>query len=278
MKYVLLRDDDTNALTPPACLERLYRPFLDRNLPVNLAAIPCVNTSATLPGGRLEGFLMARRPGLPERLPLAAGRELLDYLAANPGYGLLHHGYAHDYLEFDSPRRAELAQRLEDGAAGFDRAGLPRPATFVGPYDQISRTAYRELARRFRIVSTGWFELRRLPFSWWPRYAARKLARRRHWTAGGLWLLSHPGCLLSYQRPVEGMLERIQAAIAASPLTVLVTHWWEYFAGGQPNEPFIAVLHQLAEWLASAPDLRVISFAGLAAHPPALPQTPFGAF
>ena len=29
MRYVVLRDDDTNFLTPPECLERLYRPFLD---------------------------------------------------------------------------------------------------------------------------------------------------------------------------------------------------------------------------------------------------------
>ena len=34
MRYVILRDDDTNALTPVEWLERLYRPFLDRDLPV----------------------------------------------------------------------------------------------------------------------------------------------------------------------------------------------------------------------------------------------------
>ena len=27
MRYVIIRDDDTNALTPVECLERLYRPF-----------------------------------------------------------------------------------------------------------------------------------------------------------------------------------------------------------------------------------------------------------
>jgi len=30
MRYVILRDDDTNAFTPVECLERLYRPFLER--------------------------------------------------------------------------------------------------------------------------------------------------------------------------------------------------------------------------------------------------------
>ena len=30
MRYVIIRDDDTNALTPVECLERLYRPLLER--------------------------------------------------------------------------------------------------------------------------------------------------------------------------------------------------------------------------------------------------------
>ena len=57
MRYVILRDDDTNALTPVDCLDRLYRPFLDRGLPVNLATIPDVFTRTTLPDGQLEGYL-----------------------------------------------------------------------------------------------------------------------------------------------------------------------------------------------------------------------------
>jgi hypothetical protein len=60
MRYVILRDDDTNALTQVECLERLYRPFLDRGLPVNLAVIPHVRTDVTMPGGRLQGFLVAK--------------------------------------------------------------------------------------------------------------------------------------------------------------------------------------------------------------------------
>ena len=57
MHYVILRDDDTCALTPVECLEALYRPFLDRGLPVNLATIPNVCTEAHRPNGQREGFL-----------------------------------------------------------------------------------------------------------------------------------------------------------------------------------------------------------------------------
>src|SRR2546425_7136904 len=60
MRYVVLRDDDTNALTPVECLERLYRPFLDCGLPVNLAVIPDVSTEAKMSDGRPEGFLLFR--------------------------------------------------------------------------------------------------------------------------------------------------------------------------------------------------------------------------
>src|SRR6185436_2469991 len=60
MHYVVLRDDDTNALTPIECLERLYRPFLDRGLAVNLATIPNVCTDVRYGEGILEGFLMTK--------------------------------------------------------------------------------------------------------------------------------------------------------------------------------------------------------------------------
>jgi len=51
MRYVILRDDDTNALTPIECLETLYRPFLARGLPVNLATIPEVRVSIKASSG-----------------------------------------------------------------------------------------------------------------------------------------------------------------------------------------------------------------------------------
>ena len=46
-------------------------------------------------------------------------------------------------------------------------------------------------------------------------------------------------------------------------LTVLVTHWWEYFRDGKPDEHFIAHLHETADYLAKQPDLKVISFSEL---------------
>ena len=53
-------------------------------------------------------------------------------------------------------------------------------------------------------------------------------------------------------------------SVNSRKVTVLVTHWWEYFANGQPNEAFIRVLHQTADYLAAEKDVRVISFTELA--------------
>src|SRR4051812_41545014 len=185
MRYVIIRDDDTNALTPVESLERLYRPFLDRGLPVNLAVIPEVRSDVRLPNGRLEGFLPLRpSPSLEATVPLAVNAELTAYLDANPGYHVVQHGCHHDHFEFDRNDRAEVARRLDLGAQRLREAGFTSVNAFVAPHDKLSRVAYQEVAKRFRVLSTGWFEWRRVPQSWWPLYGLKKLLGRPHWRVG----------------------------------------------------------------------------------------------
>ena len=86
MRYVILRDDDTNALTPVDCLERLYRPFLDHGLPVNLAVIPNVATDTTQPDGKLEGFLFAKTGIKASTAQIGSNPQLTRYLLENPGF------------------------------------------------------------------------------------------------------------------------------------------------------------------------------------------------
>lgn len=265
MRYVILRDDDTNALTPKACLDRLYRPFLDRGLPVNLSVIPEVRTDVRLPDGRPEGFLMARTGDEPETLPMAANTELVSYLKANDGYHIVQHGCHHDYFEFERINRVDIARRLEHGAQRLQEAGLGRPRAFVAPYDRLSRDSLAAVAGRYDVISTGWFELRGLPCTWWPRYALRTLRQRPHWRAGQSLLLSHPGCLLSHRRPLDTMLDQIRRRTSQNQsVTVLVTHWWEYFINKEPDEAFINVLHQTADYLANDSGIKVVSFDDLA--------------
>ncbi len=328
MHYVIIRDDDTNAFTPPECLERLYRPFLDKGLPVNLATIPAVSAEAKMADGSPEGFLV-KRNGVPGRrrqqadpvpltaaidaavghstlasetadspkplpsprvgsdlhfsgvaggksgglapelarernyFPIGENRELVAYLRANPGFRIVQHGCHHDYLEFDCANRSDVAHRLDEGTRCLQDAGFAKPDTFVAPYDRLSRPSLREVAARFRVLSTGWYELRRLPYSWWPRYSFKKLRKSPHWRVGKTLLLSHPGCLLSCHRAYSTMLGGIFHHLENQHLTVLVTHWWEYFRNNEPDVPFIEFLHETASYLATHPQLKVISFDDL---------------
>src|SRR5687767_10452760 len=245
MHTVILRDDDTCALTSSGCLERLYRPFLDRGLPVNLAVIPEVRTDVRTPEGQLEGFLAAGAESFGPLAPMAGNRALVDYLQAERGYHVVQHGCHHDYFEFGGCDRGELGRRLDHGARCLRDAGFERPATFVAPYDRISRPGYLEIAARFKVISSGWFEAGRVPLRWWPRYAMKKWTRFPHWRTRRTTLLSHPGCMLSFHRPRSEMFAAVRRSVESRALTVLVTHWWEYFRDGTPDEEFIGVLHEV---------------------------------
>jgi hypothetical protein len=264
MPSVILRDDDTNAVTPVECLERLYRPFLRRGFPVNLATIPEVRMNARTPEGTREGFLPPQPNPAVETVPLAQNRVLVDYLHANPGYHIVQHGCYHDTFEFDRTDRADIVRRLERGQLRLREAGFNHVNAFVAPHDKLSRVAYEEVAKRFGVISTGWFEWRRLPLAWRPRYVLKKISGQPHWKVGRTVLLSHPGCLLSYRRSFDTMLNEIMRTIARGEVTVLVTHWWEYFRDGKPDEAFIRVLHNVADYLASRPDITVTTFNALA--------------
>lgn len=264
MRHVILRDDDTNALTPIECLKRLYRPFLERGLPVNLATIPEVSANVTFPDGRPEGFLWNCSEPRDEKMPIGSNKELVAYLLANPSFHIIQHGLHHDYFEFDRSDRQEIRRRLERGAELLREAGFSNSPAFVAPYDKFSHISLAEVARQFPVISSGWYESRRLPLSWWPSYLLKRFSHAHHWRIRNTTLLSHPGCLLSRHRPRETMLEELKRAIQRSSLTVLVTHWWEYFPNGQPDEEFIGQLHETASYLANDPEIKVISFADVA--------------
>jgi Uncharacterized protein conserved in bacteria (DUF2334) len=268
MRYVILRDDDTNALTPPDCLERLYRPFLDRGFPVNLATIPEVDVNTKMSDGTPEGYLFHRNGTKSDKIAIGSNPKLVNYLRENPGYHIVQHGCHHDQLEFDRSDRAEVATRLERGTKLLLEAGFPRPQAFVAPYDKLSRASLREVANRFHVLSTGWFELRRLPVGWWPEFAIKKWRKSDHWRVGRTWLLSHPGCFLSCHRPRQEILTSIANWVQTHSLTVLVTHWWEYFRDGQPDEPLIEVLHETAAYLSSQHNVKVIAFEDVAESAP----------
>jgi hypothetical protein len=263
VRYVIIRDDDTNASTPIECLERLYRAALDRGMPINLATIPEVSLDARNQDGDLEGFLRFRNGRTEKSVPLPANQKLTDYLRANQGYEIVQHGLHHEYFEFERLHANQAHGAVARGTELLLDAGLPRPQTFVAPHDKFSADNLREVARHFRIVSSGWYELARLPRAWWPRYAWKKFRQSPHWRVGGTLLLSHPGCLLSCFRNYNESRDLIRRYVKSNHLTILVTHWWEYFQNGAPNDDFISFLHETLDFLASNPEIKVIRFSDL---------------
>lgn len=263
MRYVIIRDDDTNAATPVDCLDRLYRPALDRGLPVNLATIPEVSLDARNGDGDLEGFLRFKNGSIKPTLPIASNQKLVDYLRDNPGYEIVQHGLHHDYREFERMPAESADDALMRGTECLREAGFDQPKTFVAPHDKFSCATLARVAQHFPIVSSGWYELERLPRAWWPAYAWKKLTRSDHWHAGHTLLLTHPGCLLSCFRNFNASSDLIRKHVSTQKLTVLVTHWWEYFRNGTPDEPFIAFLHETIDVLATNPEIEVIRFSDL---------------
>ncbi len=264
MKYVIIRDDDTNALTSPELLEELYRPFLDRGMAVHLSTIPLVRTDLPGPHGGFEGFLMGNRAGEPGLSPIHDHTALVDYILHESAYEVLQHGLSHEFVkgtyEFAQTSRVDIIRRLELGRQILLDAGFPLPHVFVAPQDQLSRISLKEVAQRFRILSTGAYWIERMPSYFWPQYLwSKKVRGRPYWSAQGTVFLTHPGCILSYHRPIESILQTALSTIASQRITVIVSHHWEYYVEGR-NQPFIDILHALAEELHRHREIKVIRF------------------
>ncbi len=266
MRYVILRDDDTHALTPIECLEKLYRPFFERNLPVNLAVIPNVNTQIILPDGKLEYFLRFSSQIKQERISIGENKPLVEYLLKNKGYHFAQHGFDHMRFEFDSSDSSNIIFRLDEGRKILKEAGL-RVNAFVAPYNKMSAVAYLEIAKRYPVISTSYFESRRLPFRWWPKYIYCKWTNRSHMKIKSTFLLSYPNLYLSAFKPFDSIWDNMKRAIDSQKLLVLTTHWWEYFLDRKPNQSMIDLLHKTADYLAHQPDIKVISFDDLVNDP-----------
>jgi Uncharacterized protein conserved in bacteria (DUF2334) len=264
MKYVILRDDDVNATTPISSIEPLYRPFLDRGLPVHLAIIPAVQMNILRLDGRRERFLYGPEVGRDVEKPIEDNPQLLEYIRYNSHYTPIVHGFNHSFVngtfEFNCDNPKDVGLRLDQSLCLFGAAALGRPETFVAPQDQFSKAALVEILKRFRVFSTQYLNRHRLPYRYWPTYfCGKQLKSHRHLRLGASTILTHPGCLLSGAKSPVGMLENIQQSLRDGDVTVIVSHHWEYFfPNGTMNAALVEVLHAFADYLATAPDVRVI--------------------
>ncbi|NUN15380.1 MAG: DUF2334 domain-containing protein [Myxococcales bacterium] len=265
MRLVILRDDDANATTPLHWIQACVGPFVDRGLPVQLAMIPEVATDIRLADGRLEGFLTGPMAGLRRVVPISANTALVDYVRGQRLLGVVQHGLSHrivgNRFEFDEADSGKVAQWLDRGTRCLLDASLPKATTFVAPQDTLSRGGFTEVRRRFRQYSTGWFERSRLPVALWPKLLWMRVNEATAvWKTEGITLFSHPGCLLSYNKPVNSMASTVIDHIRNQVCTVLVLHHWEYWLNGFPDELRLDVLAEIAEFLEKSRDIEVVTF------------------
>lgn len=271
MRYVILRDDDANATTSTEMLERLYRPFLDDGMPVHLATIPEVRADIRRPDGEIEGFLLGEARGTDAYLPIAENDALIAYLAQEPGYRVVQHGFHHEFVngrsEFAVSEAAEVRRRLNAGASRLREAGFAPSKIFVAPQDQWSAVAFDEVARAFPIISGGWLSLSRLPRRYWPAYLAqKKLQKRSHLRLGDRTVMTHPGCILSYHRDAKTIVPTLVNEILSRSVTVVVSHHWEYFDGGVDNKALIDALFELHAWIKGRSDVQVVRYEDAVAY------------
>lgn len=263
MHYVLLRDDDANAFTDPGLLKWLYAPFVERGQLIHLAAIPEVDPTILGPDGKREGFL-PRNVKATEPTPIGQNLTLCRLIADCPSFAVFQHGLSHAYVdghyEFDRDDAADLEERLIKGRRLLEEAGLGDIQGFVAPQDKMSATAAKLLARNFDLVSTGWFSVARLPRRMRAHYVVQQKAlRQAHWGYLGTAFLTHPGCILSYTRDPKTILPDLKAQIRSRPLTVVVSHHWEYVRTGKRNRPMIKALHDLSAWIEQSADVQVVT-------------------
>src|SRR5436853_1333114 len=120
-----------------------------------------MRSDVCLPTDEPAGFLAARDGKPPGNYTLGENKALVEYLKANSGYKIIQHGYQHEFVnslcEFDHFNRRDISNRLDRGTRHLLEAGFPKPKTFVAPYDRMTRVSYEEIAKRFRVISTGWF-------------------------------------------------------------------------------------------------------------------------
>lgn len=253
MRQVLLRDDDVNFFTKPEVLEEVYGFVIESGIPINFSVIPAVSAAAKTDSplfgaGSPEPFLPADAPASDQSFLVTGNAPLLRFLNSIKSKEFLLHGFAHagqrGGSEFESDDADALAEKLDTGARLLSQAFGAAPETFVAPQDKCGSSALPLIRRRFKTLSLGWVEPRRLPPSWYCGYLRMKLARRNYLRVGDFLAIEHPGCMFSRFKDVKSAAEALSGYMDRHQTTVIVTHHWEFFDGGVPNRTLLDAFRQ----------------------------------
>lgn len=252
MTQFVLRDDDANATTPPARLERAYAPLLDAGFAINLSVIPDVALDTLAPDGARERFLCAPREPHQPRITLTSKHELSQWIRRNPTqlvplvHGLTH-GRVREGTEFGALSAVEAGERMDRGKSILEAAlGAPVEG-FVAPWDAMSRGAVTAALSRFRVLSTSWLDRTKLAPKHWPAHYAERLRRRETLELDRCRVLRHRGGPIGPSLDPSLVSSTLDRLSSGADVCVVVLHHWMFWESDAPHPVVRALAKALAQ-------------------------------
>jgi peptidoglycan/xylan/chitin deacetylase (PgdA/CDA1 family) len=250
MTLLLLRDDDANATTDPARLERTYAPLLDAGVPVCFSTIPEVALDTRAPDGRRESFLHQDTPDSSANLTLVEDSPLAVWLrSSGRAVDVLMHGLTHARArggtEFGSLTFEEAEARIVRGRAVLRRALGQDPLGFVAPWDALSGPALRACASAFEVVSTSWLGRANLPIAAWPAHVLERLRRREALRLQRCWVMRHRGGKIDGGTRGGDIPAILDSLADGADVAVVVLHHWMYWDRPDPHPAIVALARSL---------------------------------
>jgi len=274
MALFLLRDDDANATTDPARLERAYAPLLDAGHAMTFSVIPDVALDTLAPDGAPERFLPEDLAGPPVTVGLRRSSPLAAWLRARADQcSVAQHGLDHrrvrEGTEFGALSHREASDRMRAGHDILTIALGHAPLGFVAPWDALSRGAVVAATELFPVISTSWLDRDKLPPRWWPAHAAERLQRREMLQLGSSLVLRHRGGLIGPATAPDDVPAILEKLSLHAEVAVVVLHHWMFWESSEPHPVIRALARALAgHRTAGLPGLAGrLSQAGLPAVP-----------
>jgi hypothetical protein len=282
LKFIIIRDDDTNFFTPAGFIRQIYQTLLDNQLPFSLSVIPNVRADVYRRHNRIsddsanspeyEPFIAPSARGEKLNYSVADNKELIDLINQYPQIECLQHGYSHEYFadgttEFTSSDVHEINKKLEKGCHILQTAFKKRPKVLVPPWDTVSHTALSCIQLNYSGLYVAKYPHSILPVSYWPKFLTKKLYKRSFLMFRKLLILDHDGQFLTSGRTPETILSRVEELLDQNDIVQLVNHFWEFFPDWSHGHAYLLRMwKEVLEYLISRQDVRIVSFDELYAH------------
>ena len=243
---ILVRDDDLNATTDPAVIERIYAPLLDAGIPIGFATIPSAALDTRAPDGQRERWLHRDVADSPALALMTDQTPIARWLRKNEGrVDVLLHGLTHrrgvDGTEFGALGEAQAHHRITQGIDILQRACGRRPAGFVPPWDRASRGTLQAIDATLPFVSLGWVSMKTLPLRAWWAHRMERAQRREVIPLRKSWVLRHRGGHIGGHTNPADVPSLIDAASEGARLAVIVLHHWMFDLGNRVH-PVVTAL------------------------------------